>query len=398
VKQGAVKLTSDLPKDLPAVQSDLEKVKQVLINLLSNAAKFTHEGEISVRVREVDGSIRVDVTDTGIGISPEALERVFEEFQQADSSTTREYGGTGLGLSISRSLARLLGGDLTAASEIGKGSTFTLTFPVHYGEEAESQTSGKQETIPEGDAHLVLTIDDNEDAIYLMKENLESAGYRVAVARNGEEGLAMARELHPFAITLDIMMPKKDGWQVLHDLKSDPDTRDIPVIMISIVDKKALGFRLGAADYLVKPLDDDRILETLDKLKRKNGDKPLKRLLVVDDDPNVSDMIQQLLEGGGYQIESAADGMVALEKVRTSPPDVILLDLMMPRLDGFGLLDELKKDPAYAEIPIIVLTAKLLTEEEKHTLKESAGRVIQKQGLSGEALLAEISSTIRNTI
>ena len=398
VKQGKVELTSDLPEDLSPVYSDLEKVKQILINLMSNAAKFTHEGEISVRVREVNGSIRVDVSDTGIGISQEAMGRIFEEFQQADSSTTREYGGTGLGLSISRSLARLLGGDLTVASEMGKGSTFSLTFPIHYGEEAEAQTTGKQEAIPEGDAQLVLTIDDNEDAIYLMKENLEGAGYRVAVARNGEEGLALARELNPFAITLDIMMPKKDGWQVLHDLKSDPSTRNIPVIMISIVDKKALGFRLGAADYLIKPLDEDRILETLNKLKRKNGDRPLKRLLVVDDDPNVSDMVQQLLEGGSYQIESAADGLIALEKVRAAKPDAILLDLMMPRLDGVGLLEELKKDPAFADLPVIVLTAKLLTEEEKNALKESAGRVILKQGLSGEALLAEISSTIKNTI
>jgi CheY-like chemotaxis protein/anti-sigma regulatory factor (Ser/Thr protein kinase) len=396
VREGVVELSSDISDALPLVNSDLEKVKQILLNLVSNAAKFTHKGEIKVSAREVSGNIEIDVADTGIGISPESLEKIFQEFQQADVSTTREYGGTGLGLSISRSLARLLGGDLLVTSEEGDGSTFTLTFPIEYSKIEQDVEAEKPENIQVENGYLVLVIDDNEDAIFLLRESLEEAGYRVAVARNGEEGIALAKKLKPFAITLDIMMPRKDGWQVLYDLKLDQDTRAIPVIMVSIVDKKALGFRLGAADYIVKPLRDDQILGSLEKLKRKNGDEPIKKLLVVDDDPNIADMVEQLLENDDFQIESASDGLAALKKIRKNRPDAILLDLIMPRLDGFGLLDELKKDPALEGLPVIVLTAKHLEESERNTLMESAGRVILKQGLSSNSLLAEIKKTFES--
>ncbi|MEJ2511029.1 MAG: GAF domain-containing protein [Anaerolineales bacterium] len=334
VRQGAVELITDIPDDLPMVNSDIEKIKQVVINLISNAAKFTHKGEIRVKVAAKNDQIMIDVVDTGIGIPPDALENIFEEFQQADSSTTP----------------------------------------------------------------LILVIDDNEDAIYLMRETLESAGYQVAVARDGEEGLSLARELNPFVITLDIMMPKKDVWQVLHDLKANPTTKLIPVILISIVDQKALGYRLGAEDYLIKPLQEDEILRSLEKLKDHDGERPVKRLLVVDDDPNVLDMVSQLLEGKHYVVEGAADGIDALEKLKTNKPDAILLDLMMPRLDGFGFIEQIKQDPTMGGIPIIVLTAKLLEEREKNVLKRSVGQVIQKQGISGEDLLNEISETIRTMI
>jgi CheY-like chemotaxis protein len=399
LQEGSVQLLSEVPDDLPMVKSDIEKFKQILINLLSNAAKFTHEGEITVKVRQVDDHMEVDVADTGIGISPEALEHIFEEFQQADTSTTREYGGTGLGLSISRRLARLLEGDLRVVSEVGTGSTFTFSFPIHYGQKEEvAQQSQASQVDAAGSAPLILVIDDNEDAIYLMQETLEAAGYRVAVARDGVEGLSLAGEKQPFAITLDIMMPQKDGWQVLHDLKANPATKSIPVILISIVDQKALGYRLGAEDYLVKPFQEDEILQSLEKVKSRGGDKPLKKLLVVDDDPTVEDMISQLLDGKQYQIEAASDGMDAMEKIRANQPDAILLDLMMPRLDGFGLIEQLKQDPELANLPIIVLTAKLLNQKEKDALQKSVGQVIQKQGISGEELLSEIRATIKNTV
>jgi CheY-like chemotaxis protein len=220
----------------------------------------------------------------------------------------------------------------------------------------------------------------------------------VAVARNGDEGLSLAAELAPFAITLDIMMPKKDGWQVLHDLKANPATKPIPVILISIVDQKALGYRLGAQDYLVKPLQEDQILNSLQHINRGGGDKSLKNLLVVDDDPMVKDMIAQLLEEKPYQFQSASDGLDALEKIQAEKPDAILLDLMMPRLDGFGLIDRLKQDPELADIPVIVLTAKLLNQKEKEDLKMSVGQVIQKQGISGEQLLSELRETIKKTV
>ena len=399
LKDGNVAFSTHIPDDLPMVHSDIEKIKQILINLVSNAAKFTHQGEISVNVRQVKDQVEIDVADTGIGISPEAIEHIFEEFQQADSSTTREYGGTGLGLSISRSLARLLEGDLRVASELGVGSTFTVSFPIIFGQTAEETATPQAEQSSAGGTEpLILVIDDNEDAIYLMREMLEGAGYRVAVARDGDEGLAMAGELAPFAITLDIMMPKKDGWQVLHDLKANPITKSIPVILISIVDQKALGYRLGAEDYLIKPLQEDEIITSLQYIKLRGGDKPLKKLLVVDDDPMVKDMISQLLEGKPYEIQSASDGLDALEKIKADKPDAILLDLMMPKLDGFGLLERLKQDSELADLPVIVLTAKLLNQKEKEALRTSAGQVIQKQGISGEQLLSELRETIRKTV
>lgn len=290
-----VSLSKTVPADLPPVYSDPDKVKQILLNLLSNAAKFTHTGQVGVSVQRRladQGSLGaenrssadlliISVTDSGIGISAEALERVFDEFQQADSSTTRQYGGTGLGLSISRHLARLLGGDLTATSTPGVGSTFTLALPVQYSENISPPASGPSQEDQARLAHtkagreaagvsplIVLAIDDDPDAIYLLGENLSEAGYQVIGATSGDEGFQKAKEIQPFAITLDITMPRKDGWQVLHDLKSDPATHDIPVIMLTMVDKKLLGYRLEAADYLLKPVDNRAMVAALQRLSQ----------------------------------------------------------------------------------------------------------------------------------
>jgi CheY-like chemotaxis protein len=349
-------------------------------------------------VEYVDEFFEIKVSDTGTGIASDALEQIFIEFQQADSSTTREYGGTGLGLSISRSLARLIEGDLKVSSEIGKGSVFSLILPVRYGELTSSTgtESIAFETIPkvDQDAEIVLVIDDNLDAINLMTQNLEEAGYQVITATSGDEGIAKAKEYQPFAITLDIMMPKKDGWQVMHDLKAHPATRDIPVVMVTIVDKKKLGLHLGAADYLVKPLQENQVLESLERLARsKDGIKP-KSLLVVDDDANVIDMIEQIFEGGNYQISAAVNGEDALKRIAQDPPDVILLDLMMPKMDGFEVIESLNADKRWRDIPVIVLTAKSLSKSEQETLRHSAAKIMQKRGLSDAQLLTAINVAI----
>jgi CheY-like chemotaxis protein len=404
LRQGQVKLQIALNDDLPPLYSDPDKIKQILLNLLSNAAKFTSAGHIRITARRQAQDLLVQVSDTGIGIAAEALGRIFEEFQQADSSTTREYGGTGLGLSISRNLARLLGGDLTADSIEGQGSTFTLRLPLTYSNAMLEPSTSAIPTAPStspssvwpaSHVPLVLVIDDHPDAAALLKEDLEEAGYRVAVALEGEDGLQKARLLKPFAITLDIMMPRKDGWQVLHDLKADPETRPIPVVMISIVDKKPLGYRLGAADYLVKPLQERELLDSLERLKQMSGGTAPQRILVVDDDPNVASMVRQLLEERPFRVESAPDGRKGLEAVARAIPDIILLDLLMPRLDGFGMIAKLAENPAWRQIPVVVLTAKALDAQEAERLRQSAAAVIQKRGLSGEQLIREISQAVQ---
>ncbi len=399
-----------LHDNLPVMYSDQDKIKQVLLNLLSNAAKFTHEGSVTVQAHRADNLLVLDVKDTGIGISPEAQEKVFQEFQQADSSTTRKYGGTGLGLSISRHLARLLGGDLTLTSELGKGSTFTLTVPIQYGEKPNQdvavhllQTPNIERAQLQNDPaprsaapqrSIVLAIDDDPDVIYLLQENLKETNYQVIGLTNGEEAVQKAKTLYPAAITLDIMMPGKDGWQVLHELQADPATNSIPVILLTIVDKKPLGYQLGAADYLLKPFDGEAVLHALERVTQHNHGVPPKRLLVVDDDVQVLDMVRQLLHDT-YQIETASDGATALQTLTRFQPDAILLDLMMPRLDGFGVIEKLRGDARYRDIPIVILTAKSLTTAENAHLSASVNQIIFKQGLEAETLLRDIQKAMQ---
>jgi CheY-like chemotaxis protein len=363
---------------------------------LSNASVETQNSKLKTQ-----NWILFEVIDTGIGIAEEALSRIFEEFQQADTSTTRQYGGTGLGLSISRHLARLLGGDLIATSSPGAGSTFALMLPSHYrGQPAPPAATRIDDRAPEqasrsAGQRVVLAIDDDPDAIELIQEDLADAGYRVIGARSGDEGVRQARALRPYAITLDIMMPGKDGWQVLHELKYDPATRDIPVILLTIVDKKALGFQLGAADYLIKPLERESLLAALQRMAGANGGAARQRLLVVDDDPAVADIVRQQLAGMAYEIEAAADGEAALEAIARRRPNAILLDLVMPRLDGFSVIERLRQQPDDASIPIIVLTAKTLSGAEAARLRASVAQVIQKQGMEEKTLIRELQRALQ---
>jgi GAF domain-containing protein/CheY-like chemotaxis protein/anti-sigma regulatory factor (Ser/Thr protein kinase) len=395
IREEHVELRIKVDDDIPLLYSDQEKIKQILLNLLSNAAKFTHHGSITVRARADNRNLIIAVTDTGIGISANALDRVFEEFQQEDTSTTRQYGGTGLGLSISRSLARLLGGDLKAESQEGAGSKFTLVIPLNYGAADRSKAVPtslvESQQITQTSGKTVLVIDDHQNAVELIREILEEAGYQVFAAPDGVQGLEMARVCKPLAITLDIMMPNKDGWQVLHDLKSNPQTRHIPVILVTVVDQKALGYQLGAADYLLKPLEGQDLLSSLSRITDKQQ-KP--RLLVVDDDPNVHEMITHLLADSDYLIRAVSDGDQALAAIQTETPDIILLDLLMPNLDGFGVIENLNQEPETSHIPIIILTAKSLSQTEADHLASYIVSVIQKQGLRGETLLKTIESAM----
>jgi len=376
---------------------------------LSNAAKFTHQGRILLSAGfDGEGKLFISVADTGIGISEEALPRIFKEFQQADISTTRQYGGTGLGLSISRSLARLLGGDLTVVTELGKGSTFTLKIPPHYSVRAAADeevaastlTSEMEEKNPafsaapvEAERKLVLVVDSDPDAIYLLQESMGENEFEIIGTRTGKDSLRLAREIQPDAILLDILMPDVDGWQILNDLKTDSATTNIPVILLTIVDKKALGFRLGASAYLLKPLDPIAVKEALDKVIVQEG-RTQKHVLVVDDDPNIADLLRQYLPEDEFLLESALDGIEGLEAVGNKKPDILLLDLIMPRLDGFGVIEKLRANPETCDLPVIVISAKELTRSEVKQLKRSVSTILKKQGFEGEKLVHEINNVL----
>ncbi|MHB2209824.1 response regulator [Methylobacterium sp. CM6257] len=394
IKSEGVRLVRDVEESPVMLRTDEEKLRQILINLLSNAIKFTEAGSVTLRVRSVGERIAFAVTDTGIGIPPEALSAIFEEFHQVDNSATRSHSGTGLGLAISHRLARLLGGHIDVESREGHGSTFTLSIPARIAGAPEigagpPTPAPSAAAAPRSGSKLVLAIDDDPNVVYLLQENLTDAGYNVVGASGGQDGLRMARELQPRAITLDIMMPGTDGWQVLHALKTDPQTRDIPVVLISIVDQKELGFRLGATDYIVKPFERDALIGTLARIAPDN-----ERILVIDDDPNVPDLVRQLLDSEQCTVDWAADGAAGLERIAQARPSVILLDLLMPRMDGLTFLDALQADPVARTIPVVVLTAASLDTAERGVLRERVLGLIDKQGLNRAALIQEIQRAL----
>jgi GAF domain-containing protein/CheY-like chemotaxis protein len=370
------------------MRADLTKLRQALFNLLSNACKFTERGTVSLSVAREAGEngdwMSFAVSDTGIGMTPEQMTRLFEEFSQADASVTRKYGGTGLGLALSRRLARMMGGDITVASEAGRGSTFTIRLPATVAE-ARREPAAAPPTL-EG-VSTVLVIDDEEAVRDLMQRFLAKEGFRIVTASGGEEGLRLARELRPDAITLDVMMPGMDGWAVLSALKADAETADIPVVMLTIVDDKNLGYALGAADYLTKPIDRERLTAVLKKYRR---DLPI---LIVDDDAALRELLRRILEKEGYTVVEAENGRVGLERMRLTP-GLILLDLMMPEMDGFEFVAALRKHEAWREIPVVIITAKELTAEDRQRLNGYVEKILQKGAYTRDTLLREVRDLV----
>ncbi len=381
--------------DVGEMRADLTKVRQALFNLLSNACKFTERGTVSLAVRreaDADPAVIVfDVSDTGIGMTEAQLARLFQEFSQAEVSTSRRFGGTGLGLALSRRLCRLMGGDVTVTSESGRGSIFTIRLPVDVVDPA-AVAAPVASPVGEPGSGLVLVIDDDAAARDVMQRFLTREGFRVAVAASGEEGLALARTLQPDAITLDVMMPGLDGWAVLTALKVDAATAAIPVVMLTMLDDRSLGFALGATEYLTKPVDRERLLAVL---RPERGELPL---LVVDDDPGLRTLLRRMLEREGYAVIEADNGRVALEQVRARAPGAILLDLMMPEMDGFEFLEQLRRDDARREVPVIVLTARDLTPEDHRRLNGSVERILQKGAYGRDDLQAEVRRLVRASI
>jgi signal transduction histidine kinase/CheY-like chemotaxis protein len=399
VKANDNELVVELEENLGVVRIDLTKTRQALFNLISNAAKFTQGGTVTLtarRQRTADADwFGLAVTDTGIGLAPDRVEHVFDEFTQADSSTTRVYGGTGLGLSISRRFCRMMGGDITVTSVEGEGSTFVIELPAKVDalEAAKAAALSPSEPAATTDeardtgAATVLVVDDDADARELLRRVLAQQGLDVLTAATGDEGLEMAREHTPDLITLDVVMPGKDGWAVLRELKADRTLGRIPVVMVSMVSEKGLGYMLGAADYLTKPVDKELLSHLIGRhLGGAGGD----RVLVIEDDEPTRALVRRILEGLGCRISEAEDGAAGLAAFQADGADLIVLDLMMPRMDGFEFLDRLRALEAGRGVPVVILTAKVLTPEEENLLRAGSSGIIRKGNHDMDELLATV--------
>jgi signal transduction histidine kinase/CheY-like chemotaxis protein len=394
-----VELRQEVPDDLPTVWGDQVRLRQIVLNLISNAAKFTDEGSITtcaevVRERPLQAPggapevefVRVSVIDTGIGIAEKDMDKLFQQFQQVDSSSSRRAGGTGLGLNITKTLVEMHGGRIGVSSVYGHGSTFWFTVPTRpYEKPAEEAVPV---VVPEDERRVVLAIDDDPGVITLYKRYLEPQGYRVVGVNRSEEVMEKARELKPYVITLDVLMPHRDGWQVIQDLKQDPATSCIPVLMASIVADQGRGFSLGAADYLVKPILEQDLLAALKRLD--GGDRDV-TVLVIDDEVANIRLVKRVLEGDAhYRVLEAQGGREGLEVVQTLHPDIIVLDLMMPEVDGFDVLSALKSDAETRDIPVVVVTAKDLTDEDRERLNGHIGSLLRKGSLTESELLRDV--------
>ncbi|MDM8516457.1 response regulator [Desulfobacterales bacterium HSG16] len=403
-----IKLESLLPENEITLYSDRSKLKQILINLVSNSIKFTESGRVTISTSMVDRDtiaeknsffqpdtdyIEVIVTDTGIGLDHDEKQIIFEAFRQVDGSLTRKEGGSGLGLTITRKFTDLLQGRVDVESIKKSGTTFTITLPIRMsGQNPKKYEPEELETVPIiKDHHTVLCIDDDPDVRELLQGYLTDEGFNVITARSGDEGLQKAAELQPLAITLDIQMPVKDGWTVLSELKSDKATAEIPVVIVSITDNRSLGFGLGAFDYLQKPILPDALIPAVNKILRRKA----RNILAVDDDPGVHDLLNQILTEEQIALRTASNGRQAIESLNEMIPDLILLDLMMPEMDGFETARQIREKPEWAEIPILVLTAKTLSRAEKNFLDQRVEAIITKEGLSSEIVLQEISTALK---
>jgi PAS domain S-box-containing protein len=393
-------VTIECAPDLGFARADNIRVRQALLNLASNAVKFTENGTVAISASRysIPGkeTIMLQVRDSGIGMTPEQVGKLFLDFTQADASTSRKYGGTGLGLAISRRFCRMMGGDIVVQSALGHGSTFTIQLPatnvVVATREPVADRVPTSAVAKDAADHLatVLVVDDDPAVREFMERFLTRQGYTVVTAANGIEALARAKEIHPAAVTLDVMMPDLDGWTVLAAIKGDPSLADIPVILVTVVDERQRGYTLGAADYLVKPVDRNRLAAILQSLcERKAG-----LALLVDDDGDSRAMMRSAVEREGWTAVEAENGHIALDRLRSTQPDVIILDLLMPEMDGFEFLAEARGRSEWREIPIIVVSGLDLTPADRERLSGNVATVIQKGGHTASELRHELSGTL----
>lgn len=398
-------LEYNLEIDLSLMYADLTKVRQSLFNLLSNASKFTKNGTITLNVAtymvDKQNHITFKVVDTGIGMNAEQMGKLFQAFSQADASTTRKYGGTGLGLAITKKFCQMMGGDIKVESHLGSGSTFIIDLPTqveNFNEPKPEKSSEKFDIATNKQSHkrnTILVIDDDQTVHDLLCRFLEKKGFEVKTAASGQQGINLAKELQPEAITLDVMMPGMDGWSVLTALKAHPSTANIPVIMMSMVDDQNLGYALGAAGYLLKPIDSGKLEVILDKFKPITTSNSI---LVVEDDPDVREMLSRQLKNENWKVIEAANGKEALIKLQHHKPQLILSDLMMPEMNGFEFIHKLKQKQEWQSIPVIILTAKTITNEERQKLYGGVNKIFEKASYQRSELLTEVTNLLHEAI
>jgi signal transduction histidine kinase/DNA-binding response OmpR family regulator len=380
------KLILSVSDSVPGLIADATKLRQSLLNLVSNACKFTEDGTVTLTVERDGHWVRLAVRDTGIGIAPENLDKLFNNFSQADSKTSSKYGGTGLGLALSQKLCSLMGGHITVESAPGAGSCFTIHMPVAEARALPMHTLGGAGPSGADAPPVVLVIDSDPAARDLLHRILTKDGFVPLFAGAAAEGLRLGRTARPQVIILDVSMPSQDGWEILRQIKSDPQLKDCPVVILTIVDDRRTGFALGAADYLLKPIDRGVLLATLDRFRHQ---QPSGHVLVVDDDPSVCEHVARTLQKDGWRVETAADGAEALRKIEAELPRLILLDLMLPVIDGFEFMERLRGSPAWAELPVIVLTGKDVTGEDRRRLAGVA-TILTKDACEPADLLSEL--------
>ncbi len=399
-----VTLEFRFPPDIEELVVDQTRFKQILINLVSNAVKFSHpEGTVTVSFQRVDNDLQFSVADAGIGIPPEDVAGLFKPFKQAPGGREMNRQGIGLGLAITKKLVDLHGGAIWIESEPGAGTTVYFRIPmivdagsermVQAGMLLEALERQNRSTAEGAEKPLALVVEDAPQAGELLRMHIESAGYRVEIARNGSDAVDMAKRLRPNVITLDLLLPVKDGWQVLKELKRHPLCKHIPVIIVSIIDEKSLGFSLGAVDYFVKPVNRDDLVQALDRvhiLPRSARQKP--SVLIIDDDKAATDLIHVMLENEGYRVFKAFQGREGVELATRERPDLIILDLIMPETSGFNVAYQLKQIPATRDIPIIILTSMEIDEETHEQLGSYVSGLMNKAAFTKKDLLREIGN------
>jgi len=385
------KQTAFTDTEIP-IYSDRMKVKQILINLLSNAFKYSESGTVTFSVGKKESNYYIRVKDEGVGISQEDLSHIFDEFRQVDGTYTRKVGGTGLGLSITKKFVEMLGGEIKVCSTVGKGSCFTVILPENIAYKAENLTENEEDIINADDRKTIVCVDDDPNIQRLYRQYLNDYEFKT-IALNGQENvLEKIQEIHPDAILLDIMLPTKDGWEILSELKDNADTRNIPVIMASVLSEKKLAYRMKADEYLIKPVTQDELLDTIMRtISKKRGID----VLVGDDDENFLNLIGQFLEEEGIPYRLAKDGEAVLKEMQFKKPDILILDIMMPKKDGFTVIEEVRSKEEIKDTPIIVVTAKDLTNKEKEELHERTSIVIQKSAVMMDTVMETLVKRIK---